>query len=147
MLLLLSVSLWSNLEKIFYFRIFLCRNMSVTKTTDFSSFLLKTTGAHYFSQPLYHGCCLQRTELRASKEALLLLFTSHLTQENFVSLSSLSAFCHSFGFFVFVSQPIETNIANLQGLIHSNFSKTTNQVTFNMCVYTIQRKIPLIIII
>ena len=40
-------------------------------------------------------------------------------------------FCFSFCFmsFVFISWPIETTTANLQGLTHSNLSKSTNQVT------------------
>ena len=53
---------------------------------------------------------------------------SHLTPETFVSPSAL---CLSFVFFVFVFWLIESTIANLQGLTHSNPSKITNQVTLS----------------
>ena len=53
---------------------------------------------------------------------------SHLTPETFVSPSAL---CLSFVFSAFVFWLIETNIATLQGLIHSNSSKSTNQVTLS----------------
>ena len=50
----------------------------------------------------------------------------HLTPETFVSSFDI---CLSFVSFVFVFWPIETTTANLQGLTHSNSSKSTNQVT------------------
>ena len=53
---------------------------------------------------------------------------SHLTPETFVSPSAL---CLSFVFSAFVLWLIETTIATLQGLIHSNPSKSTNQVTLS----------------
>ena len=49
---------------------------------------------------------------------------SHLTPETFVSPSAL---CLSFIFFVIVFWLIETTIANLQGLTHSNPSKSTTK--------------------
>ena len=51
---------------------------------------------------------------------------SHLTPETFVSPSAL---CLSFVFFIFVLWSIETTTATLQGLIHSNPSKSIKQVT------------------
>ena len=49
---------------------------------------------------------------------------SHLKPETFVSPSAL---CLCFFFFVFVFWSIEITAANLQGLTHSNPSKSTNQ--------------------
>ena len=53
---------------------------------------------------------------------------NQLMPETFVSPSAL---CLSFVFFVFVFWFIETTTANLQGLTHSNTSKSTNQVTLS----------------
>ena len=53
---------------------------------------------------------------------------SHLTPETFVSPSAL---CLFFVFFVFFFWLIETTTANLQGLTHSNSSKSTNQATLS----------------
>ena len=60
------------------------------------------------------------------KTLLLLLTKSPNARKLFLPL--LSVFL-SFVFFAFVSWPIETTTANLQGLTHSDPSKNTNQVT------------------
>ena len=80
-------------------------------------------------------CLLLAKKLASQKQANCLWWKrfcysspSHLTPETFVSPSAL---CLSFVFFVFVFWLIESTIANLQGLTHSNPSKITNQVTLS----------------
>ena len=118
----------------------MCRNSSLTKTFDSCSFLLKTyligVNLSHITWSLNHSikyvCCWWTSERETSYCIRWKLYCyslpSHLTLENFVSLS---AFCLSFVFFVFVFWPFETTTASLQGLTHSNPSKNTNQITLS----------------
>ena len=69
-----SVNLWSKiLKNIFFFWIFLCRNSSLTKTTDSCSSLLLISATLYV-------CCLRRNQRARSKllpsiKTLLLFLT------------------------------------------------------------------------
>ena len=93
----------------FFYIFFVCSNISFTKTTDFSSFLLKTAGAYDCSKSQSHYVSLNPSNMPAVGErknyVLQLKLYSysalrHVTQENFVFLSvfCLLAF-FSFSFF------------------------------------------------
>ena len=115
-------------KKFSFFWIFLCRNSSSTKTTVPASFYLKSIELLLISVTLHYlsiiPSCVSAVGTETSEPETsccvwwrLCCYSSpsHLTPENFVSSS---AFCLSFGFFVFVFWPIETTAANLQGLAH-----------------------------
>ena len=133
------MSLVKNIRKhLLFLWIFLCRNSSLTKTTDSCFFLLKKYLLLLISVTLHclstiPSCVSAVGEETSEPETNCCVWwklycyssPSQLTPENFVS----SAFCLCFVFFVFVYWPIETTAANLRGLTHSNPSKNTNQVT------------------
>ena len=82
----------------------------------------------HISQQFHHVYCWQINQLPPSIKTFLLLLTN---SSNWRKFCFSVCFCLSFVFFVFVFWPIETTAANLLGLIHSNSSKTTNQVTLS----------------
>ena len=98
-----------------FFWIFFRRKSFSTKTTDFSSFVLKTRGPFHCSQSLNYSIISSVDKEPSFGFWWKLCYSSpnHLMRENFVSRS---AFCLSF---IFVFWPIETTTANLQGVNHS----------------------------
>ena len=124
-----------------FFSIFLCKNSSLTKAFDSCSFLLKKyliiVNLSHITLSLNHSikyvCCWWTRKPEASYCIRWKLYcyssTSHLTPRDF---GSPSAFCFSFVFFVFVFWPFKTTTANLHELTHSNLSKNTNQVFYEL---------------
>ena len=127
-----------------FFRIFQCRNSSLTKTTDSCAFLLKTylivvnlSNINLSTLSLNHSmvyvCCWQRNQRARNKlfplmKTFLLLLTKSPNSRNFCFSLCFMSF---FYFFVSMFRPIETTTANLQSLTHPNPSKSTNQVTLS----------------
>ena len=108
-----------------------CRKSFSTKTTDSSSFLLKTTRPSHCCESQTHyivylsvilswimSCfCSQKTAFDFRWKLYRYSSPCHLTGENSVSRIALWLL---FVFFVFVFWPIETTTANMQSLTHSN---------------------------
>ena len=129
----LSVSLWSNHETSF-FCIFLCRISSLTKTTGSNSYLLKKTGSSHCPSLLSTiPSCL----LLVKKKAMVfnenfIATPRRVTQrDKILFLCLLFVFFFFFFFLVLDFWLIETTTGYLQGLTHSNPSKSTNQVALS----------------
>ena len=142
--LLLSVSEFvvKNIRKTcYFFSIFLCKNSSLTKAFDSCFFLLKKyliiVNLSHITLSLNHSikyvCCWWTSKPEASYCIRWKLYCysspSHLTPRDLV-LHLLSAFLSFFSFSFF--WPLKTTTANLQGLTHSNLSKNTNQVFYEL---------------
>ena len=135
-----SVSLWSNIRKHLLFsgssraETLLSQKQLIATPFYLKSISMLLTSATLLYLSTIPSCMSAVGEETSEPETSYCLrwklfcysSPSYLTPVTFLSPFAL---CICFDLFVFVFWFIETTTANLQGLIHSNPSKSTNQVT------------------